>query len=288
MRQQHPSTLLRIAPALTALLFACGGDDTAPAGGAPADRPAAAAVENPAVLTGQIVFNGAAPARQPIDMRDEPDCAERFDPEYPHAQPVAVQDGRLQNVFVYVKDGLSGSHPASTERVVIDQRACIYTPRVVGVQTGQEVIFRNSDDLLHNIRASPTVNRLFNITQPRSNMESARTFSSREIMVPIECNVHGWMQAYVGVLDHPYFAVSGQDGSFRIDNLPPGTYTIEAWHERYGTQTQQVTVGPNETSEIDFAYDAGMAGRPVPLGTPVDPHAHVSLARHDHAVTPQR
>jgi hypothetical protein len=101
-------------------------------------------------------------------------------------------------------------------------------------------------------------------------------------MVPIECNVHGWMNAYVGVLDHPYFAVSGNDGAFSIGNLPPGTYTIEAWHEKYGTQTQEVTLGPDASQAITFTFDASMAGAHVPLGPPLDPHAHDIAMKLDH------
>jgi plastocyanin len=279
MRQSYSFPALRSAPVALLILAACGGD-TDQADRAPATEPVV--IEDPGTITGHIAFSGAVPAPITIDMRDEPTCAERFDPDYPQAQPVSVEDGNLRNVFVYISDGLTGSFPAPDDAVVIDQRACIYTPRVAGVQTGQQLVFRNSDDLLHNIRATPNVNRGFNISQPR-NMDSPRTFASREVMIPIECNVHGWMHAYVGVLDHPYFAVSDGDGSFRIANVPPGTYTIETWHERYGTQTEQITVGPNETVELTFAYDAAMAGRPVPLGPPLDPHDHTAVASaHDH------
>jgi plastocyanin len=263
--------------AAAGVLMACGDGDGGDAAGGQAVGGAPVVVENAATLTGRVAFNGAPPAPQPIDMRDEPTCAENFDGENPHSQPVSVSDGHLKNVFIHVTEGLTGNYPASGDPVIIDQVACVYIPRVVGVQVGQNITFRNSDGLLHNIRATPSVNRGFNISQP-TNMDTQRSFSSREVMVPIECNVHGWMDAFIGVVDHPYFAVSGEDGSFRIENLPPGTYTIETWHERYGTQTQQVTLAANETKDIGFAYDATMAGRPVPLGAPLDPHAHPPVA----------
>jgi plastocyanin len=269
----------RGAAALSIFLLACGGGDGDTDRGQ-AGVTAAVEVENPATLTGHIAFTGAPPARQTIDMREEPACAERFDPDYPHAHAVAVRDGRMQNTFVYISEGITDRHPAPDEQVLIDQVACIYTPRVVGVQTGQTIVFRNSDGLLHNIRATPSVNRGFNVSQP-TNMDTPRSFNAREVMIPVECNVHGWMDAYIGVLDHPYYAVSGEDGSFRITNIPPGTYTIETWHEQYGTQTQQVTLGPNETQELTFTYDATMAGRPVPLGPPLDPHAHAASPAAD-------
>lgn len=259
-----------------AALAVCGGGEegggeggAAPEGGA---SPAAMTVENPGVVTGSIAFTGSAPAGEPIDMSEEPACAQKHSSP-PTRQAVAVNDnGTLRNVFVYVKEGLSGSFPASTEAVVLDQDGCVYRPHVLGVQAGQPITIRNSDGILHNINASPSENRGFNISQP-TNMESSRTFSSPEVMIPVRCDVHGWMESYIGVTDHPYFAVTGEDGAFRIENLPPGDYVIETWHESLGTQTQNVTVAPNGTAELQFQYDASAtASAVVPLGEPFDPH----------------
>ncbi|HUF51788.1 MAG TPA: carboxypeptidase regulatory-like domain-containing protein, partial [Longimicrobiales bacterium] len=154
---------------------------------------------------------------------------------------------------------------------------CVYEPHVLGVRAGQEFIIRNSDPLLHNVNAAPTTNRTFNIGQPRAGMETRRSFTQPEIMIPVTCQVHGWMESYIGVLDHPYFAVTSADGSFRLENLPPGTYTIEAWHEQYGTQTQTVTVAAQQTGQAEFTFSAATA-TPVPLGKPFDPHQHASVA----------
>ncbi|MDO8665564.1 MAG: carboxypeptidase regulatory-like domain-containing protein, partial [Gemmatimonadales bacterium] len=140
--------------------------------------------------------------------------------------------------------------PAAVE---INQDGCVYLPHVFGAQVGQTITIRNSDGLLHNIKAVPTTNRGFNISQP-TNMTTERAFASSEIMVPLQCNVHSWMNAFVGVLPHPYFSVSGADGTFRIGRLPPGTYEIEAWHERLGPQTQTVTVGASETKDVAFTF----------------------------------
>ena len=199
-------------------------------------------------------------------MSEEKVCADKHTGGA-HAEDVVVNGGKLQNVFVYVKEGLSGAHAAPATKVLVDQDGCVYKPHVVGVMTGQTLSFKNSDGVLHNIKAAASVNRPFNISQP-TNMESERSFASAEVMVPVQCDVHGWMHAYVGVLDHPYFAVSGADGMASIGNLPPGTYTVEAWHEKYGTQTQSVTVGPNETKPITFNFSAATATR-VPLGQPI-------------------
>jgi hypothetical protein len=139
---------------------------------------------------------------------------------------------------------------------VIDQTGCLYEPRVVGVMVGQSLEIRNSDPLLHNIKAVPTENRGFNISQPQAGMTSTRTFNTPEIMVPLECNVHGWMNAYVGVVAHPYFATTGADGAFAIAGLPAGTYQLEAWHERFGTRTGTVTVTDGGAGTVDFTYAA--------------------------------
>ena len=129
-----------------------------------------------------------------------------------------------------------------TEPVVLDQDKCRYTPRVLGVRVGQPLQIRNSDPLLHNVRSNGVINQAFNKSTPLEGVSFNHTFATREVMVPFKCDVHGWMSAYVGVLDHPYFGTTAPDGKVVLGNLPPGTYTIEAWHETLGTQTQQVTI----------------------------------------------
>ena len=252
----------------TLALIGCGGGGGEAGGGdaAPAASAAApAAVTNPATLNIAVNFTGTAPAPQAIDMSDEKVCADKHTGGA-KTEDVMVANGKLQNVFVYVKEGLpAGAHPAPGEAVTIDQNGCVYIPRVVGAVAGQNIVFRNSDGILHNIKAVPTTNRPFNISQPSNGDTQPRQFTSAEVMVPIECNVHGWMKGYVGVLEHPYFGVSAADGAARIANLPAGTYTIEAWHEKYGVQTQSVTVADNETKEVTFNFSAATATR-VPLG----------------------
>ncbi len=137
---------------------------------------------------------------------------------------------------------------------MIDQSACEYHPRVFGIMVGQPLEIRNSDPLMHNIKTRSRQNRPFNTSQPTAGMTLTRTFTAPEVMLPFECNVHGWMHAYAGVLAHPFFAVTGTDGTFSMRGLPPGTYTIEAWHEKYGTQTVTVTLQGGEAKTADFAY----------------------------------
>jgi hypothetical protein len=266
---------------MLAVLFAAatacgGGGDEADTGGEVAtDEEAGPAVspDSAATITGVVNFTGTPPAGEPIDMSEEPACAEQH-AEGAMKQTAVVTDGRLANVFVYVKDGLGDrTFPTSQQGVTIDQRGCEYHPHVLAIQTGQDLIIKNSDGILHNINTQPTVNQGFNVSQPVA-METTKTFSSAEVMIPVKCDVHGWMEAFIGVQQHPYMAVSAEDGTFRLENLPPGSYTIEAWHELYGTQTQTVTVGVQETGEVTFDYSSEMAGRPVPMGEPIDLHEH--------------
>jgi len=281
---RYDAHLALLALALTALTAcgsgapreegaAAGEEGQQPAAAAPAVDPATAAT-----ITGRVAFEGTPPAPQPIDMSEEPSCAAKH-PGGAKSEDVVVNNGALQNVFLYVKEGLGDrTFPTPAEGVVIDQHGCTYVPHVLGLQVGQKLVIRNSDGILHNINAKPKVNRGFNISQP-TNMESTRTFAAPEVMIPVECDVHGWMRAYIGVLPHPYFAVSGPDGSFTIAGLPPGTYTIEAWHERFGTQTAQVTVGAAETKEVAFTFRPS-ATAAVPLGRPIDLHDHGTGTAH--------
>ncbi|MQA90464.1 MAG: hypothetical protein GEU90_09540 [Gemmatimonas sp.] len=261
---------------LAVAVAGCGGDgDT---GGAPpadaTEGAAAVEIENPGVITGTVMFTGTAPDLESIDMDSEPVCAEKHEGT-PVQESVVTGTGTLGNVFVSVREGLSQEFPAPSTPVEIDQSGCVYEPRILGVQAGQNITIRNNDAVLHNINATPEANRGFNISQPQEGMTSDRSFSASEIMVPVQCDVHGWMTAFIGVTDHPYFAVTGPDGSFEIENLPPGDYVLEAWHEVYGAQTVNVTVPPSGTAEATFTYDAAMsASAVVPVGDPVDLHDH--------------
>lgn len=216
-----------------------------------------------AALSGRVRFTGTPPANARIDMSEEPQCKAKY-PTPPTQETVMVGQGGLANVFVYVKSGLPAGqrYPAPTTPVTLDQEGCRYHPHVFGIRVGQQLAIENSDPLMHNIKSRGTRNRPFNISQ--SNVTATptmRTFAAPEVMVALECNVHGWMKAFVGVLDHPFFGVTGPDGSYKIAGLPPGTYTIEAWHERYGTQTATVTVPATGTKTQDFTYPAAAGGR---------------------------
>jgi Carboxypeptidase regulatory-like domain len=222
-----------------------GGGAVAPAGGGR--------------ITGTVSFSGTAPQNPTIDMSEEPACQQKHSGT-PRDPQVMVTDGKLANVFVFVKSGLPAgrTYPAPSAAAVLDQDGCLYEPRNFGVMIGQQLEIKNSDPVLHNIKAVPTKNRGFNISQPSQGMTTRRTFATEEVGVPLECNVHGWMHATANVLTHPFFATSGRDGTFTIQGLPAGTYEIEARHEKLGTRTQSVTVteGGTATAAITFGAAA--------------------------------
>jgi plastocyanin len=247
------------AAALAASVTACGGSKEAsntvaePVGGGPKVDTATAGE-----VKGSVAVDGAVPKNDPIKMNADPVCVrENTTPQFQETYEVGSDGKALANVFVYVKDGLGNySYDMPTEKATIDQKSCRYHPHVFGMRVGQPLEIVNSDPTLHNIHAMPKANQEFNNGQPIQGMKMTHTFTTKEVMVPFKCDVHSWMNAYVGVLDHPYFAVSDKEGKFDIKTLPPGTYTIEAWHEKLGTATQQVTIGPSETKEITFTFKA--------------------------------
>ena len=261
-----------VAPALVgALVAACGGGEGGEQGEGGAAG-SAAAIEHPVDeatagrVTGTVRFTGTPPADESIDMSEEPACAEVHTTPPTRKQVLVGADGGLANVYVYVKEGLDSSlqFPAG-EGEVLDQEGCEYLPHVVALSAGEQLTVRNSDPVLHNVNATPSVNRGFNRSQPQEGMEFQTSFAQPEVMIPVRCDVHGWMESYIGVTSHPYHAVTGENGSFTLERLPPGTYTLEAWHERYGTATQTVEVPQSGEVEVTFEFDESMAGRHVPL-----------------------
>ena len=235
-----------------AMSLACGGNSAPPAAPAgPAVDPATAGT-----ITAKVTFEGAPPATEMITITGDPKCvSENGGAQRPDERIVVGDNQALQNVFVYVKEGLgSFGFPIPPEPVVLDQDKCRYTPRVLGVRVGQALQIRNSDPLLHNVRSNGVINQAFNKSTPLEGVSFNQTFATKEVMVPFKCDVHGWMSAYVGVLDHPYFGTTAPDGRVVLGNLPPGTYTLEAWHEALGTRTQQVTIGTKESRDVSFSF----------------------------------
>ena len=226
---------------------------------APAAAPAATASAAGGTITGKIKFTGTAPRNPTIDMSEEASCKAKYPTPPTEENVVAGPANALANVFVYVKSGVPAGQKFTppTTPAVINQSGCRYHPHVFGIMVGQPFEIDNSDPVLHNIKAIAKANRPFNVSQPSAGMKTTRPpFTAPEVMVNLECNVHGWMHAYLGVRPDPFYAVSGTDGSFTISGLPPGTYTIEAWHEKFGTQTATVTIAGTESKTQNFTFAA--------------------------------
>ena len=247
-------------------VVACGGGNTGTSStssqpSSPSAAPAGLKVDTSIAgdVKGTVTIDGMAPKNAPIKMAGaDPICVrENTTPQFQETFEVGSDGKALANVFVYVKDGLGNYvYDTPTEPVTIDQKQCRYHPHVFGMRVGQPLVILNSDPTLHNIHAMPKSNTEFNTGQPIQGMKTTHTFDKPEIMVPFKCDVHGWMNAYVGVVDHPYFAVTDKDGKFELKTLPPGSYTIVAWHEKLGTQDQKVTIGEKESKDIAFTFKA--------------------------------
>lgn len=242
-----------VAVVLLGILVGCSSSQPGPE--QPASKPKAATISvDPATagsVSGTISFKGAAPKVASLDMTSDPGCPPQPQP----SEAVAVNAVKLANVFVYVKEGLpQGTFAVPEEPVVLNQKGCRYIPHMMGVMVGQPFKILNTDTADHNIHDMPSNNPPFNESQRPTDKPIVKTFATPEMMVPLQCNQHNWMRAYVNVMTHPYFAVSGPDGSFEIKNLPPGEYTLAAVHEKFGEQTVKVKVGAKETAKAAFTF----------------------------------
>ncbi len=248
-------TVFTSAAALAALV-GCGGA-SAPASSAAvppvSSTPAAPAVKG-GDITGVIKFDGAAPASTPIKMAGDAYCAGAGKGQM--TEEYAVKDGKIANVFVYLKEGVDLSKVPTADMnsgATIDQHGCWYTPHVLGLRVGQKLTIKNSDTTLHNIHGMGEGDLSFNDAMPAGMAPKEHTFSAPAMGVKIKCDVHSWMGAWANVMEHPWYAVSNADGSFAILNVPPGKYTLHAWHEKMGEQTTEVTVtGTGAVAELTF------------------------------------
>jgi len=205
-------------------------------------------------VTGKVSFTGTAPKPAKIMMNADPVCVKAHKTPVFGEEVVVNKNGTLRNVLIYVKEGLgSRKFEAPSAKVEFDQKGCQYDPHVVALQTGQELDVVNSDPTLHNVHSLSKDNPQFNVAQPMKGMRLAKKFDKPEVF-KVKCEVHTWMGAYIGVFDHPFFAVTGDDGSFHLKGLPAGEYTVETWHEKYGTQTMKVKVGASGSATADFTY----------------------------------
>lgn len=246
---------------LLLILVACGGGEKeeateteTPEAGAPAaGGNVYDASQATSTVSGKISYDGAKPKLVKLQMSADPVCMKA------HTAPVLEQtvqvndNGTLKDVFVYVKEGADKwTFNPPADPVVLDQKGCLYQPHVFGIMTNQKLKIMNDDPTTHNIHPQPKNNPEWNLGHPPGVVHE-KSFPNVEIMIPVKCDVHRWMKSYIGVWKNPFYSVSGDDGTFTI-KLPAGTYTIEAWHEKYPAQTQSVTVGDNETKEVNFTF----------------------------------
>jgi plastocyanin len=243
---------------LATLMFAGCKHAPAPEASQPQPTATPAPVIDPATvgsITGVVHLSGAAPKPVAIDMSADPACAFSTTPNF--AEQIVADHGKLANVYVYIKAGApASSAPAGTPPVVLDQKGCRYAPHVVAVQQGGAVEFRNSDPTMHNVHTMPgnAANSATDVSEPPMGAPQTQRFAAPETMIPVRCNNHPWMNAFINVAPNPYFAVTGADGSFSIHNLPPGTYTLAAVQEKLGEQDLQITVPAKSTVPATFTF----------------------------------
>jgi plastocyanin len=205
-------------------------------------------------ISGKVTFTGTPVKQKPIDMSKEPSCAKQ------HATPITTEtivtgpNNALENVIVYVSAGADDAN-APSQAVTFTQKGCQYLPHVIALHTGQELQVVNADQTSHNIHPLAKVNREWNKSQPPGSPPIQEKFDSPEF-ISVKCNIHPWMHGWFAVLKTNHYSITGDAGSFSLPDLPPGKYTITAWHEDYGTQTQDVTITGSETKSIDFSFKA--------------------------------
>jgi plastocyanin len=215
---------------------------------------AAAGASGTGTIKGHVHLLGKLPGNPVIRMGMDPKCAEMNRGKMTVQESVAATiDGSLANVFVAVQ-GKFPATPVPAQPVVLDQRGCVYGPRVIGMRAGQTLQVRNSDEVMHNVHSSSGVGNSFNVSEPKAGIVQSFTLKSAEQMVHVSCDIHRWMNAWIGVVDHPYFAVTDRSGNFTIANVPAGTYPIRAWQEKYGWVTKTITVKPGATTTVDVSY----------------------------------
>jgi plastocyanin len=251
--------------AIITCLAGCGGDPP------PEPPPAAEATVQPAapspapasnkpedlvgIISGQVTFEGDKPVVKPISMDAVPACAKQHPARIESEEVFVNGNGTLRNVFIHLKSGVPAkAWPVPATPVLLDQKGCLFSPRVVVVHTGQTLEIGNADPMMHNVHPLTRLNEEFNVAQPPQGERLRKQFVTPEVMIPMVCNMHPWMKAFVNVVNHPFYAVTGSEGTFKLAGVPPGRYEIEAVHERLGAKTLLVTVGAREEQSVQFSF----------------------------------
>ncbi len=208
------------------------------------------------VIVGKVVFKGTPPKPEPVSFGAELQCKNMHKDKPLYKEDIVVnKNGTLKWVLVYLKEGVKGKFTPPNEPVEIDQVGCWFIPHAAAAMVGQKVIFKNSDPVLHNVRGASHVSQNFNVAQPMAGMKSEEVFKKPEIGIQLKCDVHFWMSGFLHVLPHPFFAITKDEGTFKIENVPAGKYVIEAWHEKLGTQTKTIEVKDGQTAEVTFEFE---------------------------------
>jgi plastocyanin len=260
---RSPISYVILAAVLALIAAGCSHKGTE-SSQAPAVEPAPTATVDLATagsISGSVKLDGKRPALRPIDMSAEPACEKAHPKPVMPPEVVVGEGGALADVVVYVKGGHLEEYRFSTpaQPVELDQRGCMYEPHVLALMANQKLQVKNDDQTTHNVHALPTENPEWNESQPIGAEPFVERFAQPEMAIPIRCNVHPWMKAYVFVFPNPYYAVTASDGKFEIKNLPPGTYTLEAWQEKYGVEDQSVTIEPRGAKEVSFTFKSANA-----------------------------
>jgi len=233
-----------------AIAAACGGGDVAPP-----REPTPLDMETLGTLSGTVHFHGTVPAMSEINFGSFAECTAMHDGPV-LTNDALVHDGRVEHAIVWIEAGLGDRVSAVPEAPVeIDQVGCVYVPRVTAVRVGQPLLFKNTDRTLHNVHGKPEAASGWNFALPRPGSERTMSIDHAEVPISVRCDLHPWMQGWVGAFEHPYFAVTGPDGAFSLRNVPPGTYTLSAWHERLGTTTQTATLAPRGAETVDLVLE---------------------------------
>lgn len=247
-----PDRIVALASVLLAVIVGCGGGDTP----APTRQATPLDASTTGTITVDVRVDGTVPEMEMLRMGSFAECTSQHQGAVPVGD-MLVQDGKVQNAFVYIKDGLGDRvFTTPTEKVIIDQKGCLYVPRVAGAQVDQPIEFLNSDSTLHNVHGMPKLSSPWNVALPRQGSERTIAVTKPEVMISVRCDLHPWMQGWLGVLEHPYFGVTPADGRVALSNVPPGEYTIGVWHERFGTKEQKVTLAAKGSESLTVALAA--------------------------------